>query len=302
VYANQANRTNCQGDEDDEDEVPVVTFECPRLSNKKSKLDRHPRYPSPDDCQKYFVCLNGVDPSELSCSSGKVYNEETKSCDDPANVEGCENWFDDQEEKEKEDEKVKMQAPSKPKGDKKLPKVNFECPRQTRKDAQLDRNPRYPSPDDCQKYFVCLNGVDPASELSCPSSKVYNGITKSCDDPAKVKGCELWFIEQDEKLAKEAAAKASLDVFKATDKEQKAEEKVPKVDFECPRQTKKNARLDPNPQYPSPDDCQKYFVCLNGVDPSELSCPEGEVYNEVTRTCDNPANVEGCEEWFTEEE
>lgn len=65
-------------------------FACP----KESKTDlsgqtvAHPKYAHPTDCQKFYVCLNGVDPRELGCMTSEVYNEETQRCDAPENVPG----------------------------------------------------------------------------------------------------------------------------------------------------------------------------------------------------------------------
>lgn len=43
---------------------------------------------------QFYVCLNGIEPRELQCEAGEVFSEDTKKCDDPATVPGCEDWFD----------------------------------------------------------------------------------------------------------------------------------------------------------------------------------------------------------------
>ena len=48
----------------------------------------HPALPHPDDCRLYYVCLNGVDPSDAGCPPGKVFNPTIQQCDLPANVNG----------------------------------------------------------------------------------------------------------------------------------------------------------------------------------------------------------------------
>nr|CAD7453179.1 unnamed protein product [Timema tahoe] len=60
-------------------------------------------------------------------------------------------------------------------------------------------------------------------------------------------------------------------------------------------------RALPHPTYPHPEDCQKFYICRNGVMPQKGSCPGGLVYNEVSFKCDEPENVVGCEKWFDEE-
>lgn len=68
-------------------------FECPseaQVDNRGMLID-HPKFAHPDDCQKFYVCLNGVTPREQGCSDGTVYNEEQQRCDVPENVPG---WYE----------------------------------------------------------------------------------------------------------------------------------------------------------------------------------------------------------------
>lgn len=65
-------------------------FTCPREPqiDVNGRATDHPKYPHPEDCQKFYVCLNGVTPREQGCSLGEVYNEEKQTCDEPDNVPG----------------------------------------------------------------------------------------------------------------------------------------------------------------------------------------------------------------------
>jgi len=54
-----------------------------------------------------------------------------------------------------------------------------------------------------------------------------------------------------------------------------------------------NGRALPHPTFPHPDDCQKFYICRNGVMPQRGNCPTGTVYNEVSFKCDEPENVPG---------
>lgn len=66
-------------------------FQCPKDKKKNDESGQiiaHPHFPHPEDCQKFYVCLNGVEPRELGCTTGEVFNDETKRCDAPENVPG----------------------------------------------------------------------------------------------------------------------------------------------------------------------------------------------------------------------
>ncbi|XP_071083513.1 thrombospondin-1-like [Haliotis cracherodii] len=43
----------------------------------------------PGDCRKYFMCLAGTRTIDLVCPSGKVFNGDTRICDDPATTQIC---------------------------------------------------------------------------------------------------------------------------------------------------------------------------------------------------------------------
>ena len=66
-------------------------FVCPKEKqfSRDGNTEAHPRYPHPD-CQKFYICLNGVTPREHGCALGEVYNADTKQCDAPENVE---DWY-----------------------------------------------------------------------------------------------------------------------------------------------------------------------------------------------------------------
>ena len=77
-------RTDCVREEALED-----GFVCPKEKqlNPDGNSEAHPRYPHPTNCQKFYVCLNGITPREMGCQLGEVYNSDSKQCDKPENVE-----------------------------------------------------------------------------------------------------------------------------------------------------------------------------------------------------------------------
>lgn len=66
-------------------------------------------------------------------------------------------------------------------------------------------------------------------------------------------------------------------------------------EFTCPTKKRKdaNGQIVPHPTFPHPTDCQKFYLCLDGVEKRDLACDDGEVFNEVSGKCDAPENVEG---------
>lgn len=98
VWPDTAKREGCA----DPEKKSATGFACPKdqpKTNANGQVVAHPRYADPNDCQKFYVCLNGDDPRDLGCQLGEVYNDESEMCDAPENVPGCEDWYKDADDK-----------------------------------------------------------------------------------------------------------------------------------------------------------------------------------------------------------
>lgn len=62
----------------------VFKFTCPKVA--MTEAQQHPRYADPDDCQYFYVCINGDVPRRNGCKMGQVFNDVSKTCDWPRNV------------------------------------------------------------------------------------------------------------------------------------------------------------------------------------------------------------------------
>ncbi|CRL06411.1 CLUMA_CG019569, isoform A [Clunio marinus] len=92
VWPEVANRENCQ----EHKKKLKDGFVCPkdgRKNDASGQVIAHPHYAHSEDCQKFYVCLNGIEPRELRCEDGESFNDETKRCDSSDNVPGCEEVF-----------------------------------------------------------------------------------------------------------------------------------------------------------------------------------------------------------------
>ncbi|XP_055615026.1 protein obstructor-E-like [Toxorhynchites rutilus septentrionalis] len=143
------------------------------------------------------------------------------------------------------------------------PKPSGVCVRQ---------NGHFPHPDSsvCNIFYNCVNGHE--LEVTCAAGLHFNPKTASCDWP-----------ETSGRVGCRSEANKQLD-----------------DGFQCPtdfRQIDGNGQMITHHTYPHPDDCTKFYICLNGVEPRQGACHAGLVYNEEIQRCDEPENVPGCEDW-----
>jgi len=71
-----------------------VGFTCPEVSTERAAA--HPRYPDPDDCKFFYVCVNGKTPRRSGCDFGSVFNAGLEKCDAARNTPGCEDYYKDE--------------------------------------------------------------------------------------------------------------------------------------------------------------------------------------------------------------
>jgi hypothetical protein len=114
----------------------------------------------------------------------------------------------------------------------------------------------------CDKFFYCVDGQ--SNMITCPGGLVFNPKTGICTwpDEAQKKGC------------------SSADVF----------------DFSCPNVTEAEGQT--HPRYADPDDCQFFYVCINGVVPRRNGCKLGQAFDDVNKRCNWARRIPECADWY----
>uniref|UniRef100_A0A1B6BWG6 Chitin-binding type-2 domain-containing protein n=3 Tax=Clastoptera arizonana TaxID=38151 RepID=A0A1B6BWG6_9HEMI len=149
-----------------ERQQPKPTLHCPRLNGYFA-------HEEDNVCDKFYFCVDGKF-NMIQCPNGLVYNEKTGIC----------TWPDEAKKKGCSSQEV----------------LKFSCPTVSMSEAQ--QHPRYADPEDCQFFYVCINGETPRRN-GCKRGQVFDDVTKNCDWPRKVPECQDWYkgIISDEELA-----------------------------------------------------------------------------------------------------
>jgi len=83
-WPDEAKRTGCTSEE-------VFQFDCPKVDEAVGAT--HPRYADPDDCQYFYVCINGNMPRRNGCKLGQAFDDESKKCEWARKVPECKDWY-----------------------------------------------------------------------------------------------------------------------------------------------------------------------------------------------------------------
>lgn len=62
----------------------LFQFTCPKVDASIGAT--HPRYADPDDCQFFYVCINGEQPRRNGCKLGQAFDDVSKRCDWARNI------------------------------------------------------------------------------------------------------------------------------------------------------------------------------------------------------------------------
>ncbi|XP_053695576.1 protein obstructor-E-like [Sabethes cyaneus] len=107
----------------------------------------------------------------------------------------------------------------------------------------------------CGQFMNCANGM--GFVLDCPYGLAFNSATYQCDWPDLVADCDA-------------------DAY---------------LGFSCPPQA--DGLIAPIRFYRAPDNCQKYFICVDDR-PRVNLCGPDYAFNELINACDGIENVTGC--------
>ncbi|XP_050505095.1 probable chitinase 10 isoform X3 [Diabrotica virgifera virgifera] len=146
-----------------------------------------------------------------------------------------------------------------------------------------DENNYFPYIYDCSKYYECSNGVPVL--MDCPKGEFWNIKLNNCDWPQNVDCSYVVTTSGASTVSTEAPTKAPTEA--PTDVPTDAPTEGPGPYYTTPEIICK----EDNTYFPYIFDCSKYYECSNGQ-PILMTCPAGQLWSNLLKTCDWPANVD----------
>jgi len=236
----------------------TAKFKCPSFTKLTSDSFV---YPDPAQCDKYWTCISGESTRSL-CPDGLVFHPDKENGEDPCDL--------------------RHNVPDKCEGRDQLQRAkpgDGHCPRQNGVYASDD-------PYECDTYYSCLNGK--SSPTKCAQGLHYSDDIGTCVWPRE-SGRDDCINEDSQSSGRKKKQKSAKGPEATTRKPAEALSNG----FQCP-----GGAIGVHPALPHPSDCRLYYICLDGLTPTDAGCTKGKVFNPTTQQCDTPANVEGCEFYY----
>uniref|UniRef100_A0A6A7FTW4 Chondroitin proteoglycan-2-like n=1 Tax=Hirondellea gigas TaxID=1518452 RepID=A0A6A7FTW4_9CRUS len=93
AFSSHSYRCEYADESPDCDAEAFLGFACPSEDDPNQvAATGFAMYRSSRDCREFFLCLNHS-PRLQICDLGRVYNADTDACDEPENVNGCQNYY-----------------------------------------------------------------------------------------------------------------------------------------------------------------------------------------------------------------
>jgi len=144
---------------------------------------------------------------------------------------------------------------------------NLQPPRSTNRQCpRMNGFYAFPPQESCQKFHHCLEGQ--AYEKTCPEGVIFDDTKGACVHP-------------------DMASRTECSASKV-------------LDFVCPNAEKRFSKLrfGNHDRHAHPNDCRKFFICMQDGQPRIGGCPNGKVFNPKTGNCDLPKRVPNCKDYY----
>jgi hypothetical protein len=278
--------------------------------------------PNPDSCEDYYLCVNGNE-MERTCPNGLHFSPHLGVCADAASA-GCDGWEcpADSTEVSFIPNSEDCEAYFICFGGNKMPMTcsnnqhwsitenacmsanDANCPFEVSRQFNDGNCPAtgivsVPDPESCENFFLCVNGM--ALPRQCSPGLHFSRTAGTCVHPdvaecvLQVCGPGLGFLPHEDNCNKYYLCFGgnqfpmrcpndfhwSVETNSCQDPLDAGCEDFDEV-IECPA-----TGIE---QIPYPDDCERYILCVNGLE-IPLQCAPGLHFSPVTRTCMVPSEA-----------
>lgn len=243
--------------------------------------DDNTYFPYIFDCSKYYECSNGI-PVLMDCPAGELWNIIINNCDWPDNVD-CSYVVTTSAKPTSAAPDTSTSATQSTPSQVPTESTAAPGPYTTPDLICTDENNYFPYIYDCSKYYECSNGVPVL--MDCPKGEFWNIKLNNCDWPQNVDCSYVVTTSGASTVSTEAPTKAPTEA--PTDVPTDAPTEGPGPYYTTPEIICK----EDNTYFPYIFDCSKYYECSNGQ-PILMTCPAGQLWSNLLKTCDWPANVD----------
>ncbi|GIY83676.1 hypothetical protein CDAR_171171 [Caerostris darwini] len=274
-----------------------------KSSTKSSKECTEEGYfRDPEDCRKYYRCIDEGDGTltreEFSCAEDEVFDEEMRYCNRKDLAPPCD------EESTSSSQKTTSDGSSTTSKDSYETTSSSTTPSESttteNKQSDCSKEGFFRCKDDCSKFYRCVDEAGDGQltryDFKCPDGLLFDDKNKRCDFPSDELSCDNDSTLSSTQSTTSGSSQTTTSTYTTSSGKTTSRgttESSTKSSTECTEEG----------YFRDPEDCRKYYRCIDEGDGTltrqEFSCAEDEVFDEEMRYCNRKDLAPPCDEEST---
>ncbi|KAI5651882.1 chitin binding peritrophin-A domain-containing protein [Phthorimaea operculella] len=273
-------------------------------SDNNEKCTAEGFYANKNDCKKFYRCVDngngGFTKYDFTCGEGTAWDSDIQSCNHISEVKSCQGQQQETSQP-MQDEQV-SQSPGETQTSTSGPATEGSKPASNDK---CEKEGYYGNSQDCTKFYRCVdngNGGFTKYDFDCGEGTIWDQDVTTCNHPRDVSNPSCQQSDNSESSTSSSSTTSSSTSSSGTSSSGTSSSSTTESSSsDCSGSTKKPAKNNVNctkaGYYPDPDDCKKFYRCVDwDGDGKKFSvyhfdCGEGTIWDPALDTCNHEDSV-----------
>ncbi|GFT69537.1 uncharacterized protein NPIL_500371 [Nephila pilipes] len=273
-----------------------------------------------EDCNKFYRCVdeegNGnYKRYNFSCPDGLIFDEKNERCDFPSDELTCDEQSSTSSTSSSESSSTSSTTTS---GTSSTSSTTSSGTSSTSSSGECTEEGFFRNPDDCSKYYRCLDegdGTLTREDFSCEEDEVFDEEMRFCNRKDLAPPCEgsssttesSSSSTQSSSSTTESSSESTTGSSEGTTGSSESTTQSTSSTNEegstggTTKGESKSGECEEEGFHRNPDDCNKFYRCVDfkgdgqSFTKYDFECPEGLVFDETNSVCNWPSSVPSCE-------
>ncbi|XP_026317509.1 uncharacterized protein LOC113228424 [Hyposmocoma kahamanoa] len=252
-------------------------------------------YPNTNDCRRFYRCVDndngGYTKYDFSCGEGTAWDSEIETCNHINEVKGCQSQDTQSNPMQDEDS---TQSSSTSSGD------GTESSKPTNNDS-CEQEGYYGNSEDCKKFYRCVDngkGGFTKYDFDCGEGTIWDQDITTCNHPQDVSNPSCKQNDSStSSTTSSTTTSSSIDQSSSSTTENNNGSSDCSQENSSKKPANKNVNCTEAGYYADPDDCKKFYRCVDWDGDGKrfsvyhFECGEGTIWDPALDTCNHEDSV-----------
>lgn len=272
----------------EDDEYPNENSSEAPTSNDKCNSEGF--YPNTNDCRRFYRCVNndngGYTKYDFSCGEGTAWDSDIETCNHISEVKACQGQGTQSNPMQDEDSTQSSSDSSSDGTESSKPTNNDTC----------EQEGYYGNSQDCKKFYRCVDngkGGFTKYDFDCGEGTIWDQDTTTCNHPQDVSNpsCK----QSDSNTSSTSSSSSNQSSSSTTENNNESSDCSQESSSKKP--ANKNVNCTEAGYYADPDDCKKFYRCVDWDGDGKrfsvyhFECGEGTIWDPALDTCNHEESV-----------